>query len=64
MTTPTDAELLPCPFCGAPASGWAIEAHTHSGPLQAIGIPDHNGSYVIEGDATVGVVLSATHRPK
>ncbi|MCE1194083.1 MAG: Lar family restriction alleviation protein [Acidovorax sp.] len=42
--------LLPCPFCGASATGYAIEAHTHSGPLKALGIPDHSGSYVIEGN--------------
>lgn len=46
--------LLPCPFCGAAASGYAIEAHTHSAPLKSIGIPDHPGSYVIEGDCQCG----------
>lgn len=46
--------LLPCPFCGASASGYTIEAHTHSGPLKALGIPDHGGSYVIEGDCACG----------
>lgn len=46
--------LLPCPFCGAAASGYAIEAHTHSAPLKSLGIPDHTGSYVIEGDCQCG----------
>lgn len=54
MTTPIDAELLPCPFCGAAASGYEIEPHMHSGPLKAIGIPDHGGSYVVEGDCACG----------
>jgi hypothetical protein len=51
--SPSDA-LLPCPFCGAAASGYEIEPHMHSGPLKAIGIPDHGGSYVIEGDCACG----------
>lgn len=50
---PTDA-LLPCPFCGANASGYEIAPHSHSGPLKALGIPDHGGSYVIEGDCKCG----------
>ena len=52
---PTDA-LAPCPFCGAAATGYAIEAHEHSGPLQALvpDLPDHPGSYVIEGDCACG----------
>lgn len=54
QTQPTDAELLPCPFCGANASGYEIAPHSHSGPLKAHGIPDHGGSYVIEGDCNCG----------
>jgi len=56
MTDTTSAApiLLPCPFCGANASGYAIDAHEHSAPLKALGIPDHQGSYVIEGDCQCG----------
>lgn len=56
MTDATSAapSLLPCPFCGANASGHAIDAHEHSAPLKALGIPDHQGSYVIEGDCQCG----------
>ena len=47
--------LLPCPFCGAPASGYPIEAHQHSSFLKNIvGVPDHGGSYVIEGNCACG----------
>lgn len=53
-TTSAAQSLAPCPFCGAPASGYAIEAHEHSSPLKALGIPDHAGSYVIEGDCQCG----------
>lgn len=53
MTEPTDA-LLPCPFCGASASGYEIEPHTHSGPLKKLGVPDHQGGYVIEGNCACG----------
>lgn len=49
-----ETKLLPCPFCGATASGYEIEAHEHSTPLKAMGIPDHPGSYVIEGDCACG----------
>lgn len=41
-------ELLPCPFCGGAAAIQEHEAHTHSGPLKAMGIPDHPGSFTIE----------------
>lgn len=53
-TTSAAPSLLPCPFCGANASGHAIDAHEHSAPLKALGIPDHQGSYVIEGDCQCG----------
>lgn len=48
-------ELLPCPFCGASASGHAIAPHTHvfSFP-DGTKMPDHEGSYVIEGDCQCG----------
>ena len=47
--------LLGCPFCGAPASGYPIEAHQHSSFLKNIvGVPDHGGSYVIEGNCACG----------
>jgi hypothetical protein len=41
-------DLLPCPFCGNEPISQEIEAHSHSGPLKALGIPDHGGSYTIE----------------
>ena len=53
-TTSAAQNLLPCPFCGAPAGGYAIEAHEHSAQLKAIGIPDHGGSYVVEGNCQCG----------
>lgn len=51
-TTP----LAPCPFCGAPAHGYAIEPHSHSPSLMRLipGLPDHPGSYVIEGQCACG----------
>lgn len=54
-TTQQEREaLLPCPFCGAPASGHAIEPHTHSIVFEGFKMPDHPGSYVIEGDCACG----------
>ena len=52
---PTDA-LLPCPFCGAPAHGYAIAPHSHSPAVLRIvpELPDHPGSYVIEGQCACG----------
>ena len=51
-TTP----LAPCPFCGAPAHGYAIEPHSHSPSLMRLipELPDHPGSYVIEGQCACG----------
>ena len=44
--TPSDA-LAPCPFCGAPAHGYAIEPHSHSPAVLrlvlALGQPMGNG---------------------
>ena len=48
--------LLPCPFCGAPAHGYAIAPHSHSPAVLRL-IPelsDHPGSYVIEGQCPCG----------
>lgn len=53
MTTANDT-LAPCPFCGAPASGYAIEAHAHAMVFAGQKMPDHTGSYVIEGDCACG----------
>jgi hypothetical protein len=52
----TTTELLPCPFCGAPAHGYAIEPHSHSTSLIKMipDLPDHPGSYVIEGQCACG----------
>ena len=52
----TDTKLLPCPFCGAPAHGYAIEPHSHSPSLMRLipELPDHPGSYVIEGQCACG----------
>lgn len=48
--------LLPCPFCGAPAHGYAIAPHSHSPAVLRIvpELPDHPGSYVIEGQCACG----------
>jgi len=55
MTTDT-TPLAPCPFCGAPAHGYAIEPHSHSPSLMRLipELPDHPGSYVIEGQCACG----------
>lgn len=54
---PVHPALLPCPFCGASASGYEIEPHQHSAALLAL-VPnmprEHQGSYVIEGDCQCG----------
>lgn len=49
-----EMQLLPCPFCGATASGHAIEPHTHALVFAGVKMPDHPGSYVIEGDCQCG----------
>lgn len=56
MTHDTESErgLLPCPFCGASASGHSIEPHTHTLVLAGVKMPDYPGSYVIEGDCQCG----------
>ena len=48
--------LLPCPFCGAPAHGYAIAPHSHSPAVLRLvpELPDHPGSYVIEGQCACG----------
>jgi len=46
--------LLPCPFCGAPASGYAIAPHTHALRFGDFKMPDHVGSYVVEGNCSCG----------
>ncbi|WP_146033759.1 hypothetical protein [Alicycliphilus denitrificans] len=48
--------LLPCPFCGAPAHGYAIAPHEHSDALRKLvpELPAHSGSYVIEGQCDCG----------
>lgn len=48
--------LLPCPFCGAPAHGYAIAPHSHSPAVLRLipELPDHPGSYVIEGQCPCG----------
>ena len=46
--------LKGCPHCGAPASGHAIEPHSHSLVFNGVKMPDHPGSYVIEGDCACG----------
>ena len=53
--THSDA-LAPCPFCGAPAHGYAIEPHSHSPAVLRLvpELPDHPGSYVIEGQCACG----------
>ena len=47
---------LPCPFCGAPAHGYAIAPHSHSPAVLRLvpELPDHPGSYVIEGQCACG----------
>ena len=49
-------QLLPCPFCGAPAHGYAIAPHSHSTAILRLvpELPDHPGSYVIEGQCACG----------
>lgn len=49
--TPTSAELLPCPFCGADPILDEIEAHTHAGGIAGF-MPDHPGSFTIECPTT------------
>ena len=48
--------LLPCPFCGAPAHGYAIAPHSYSTAILRLvpELPDHPGSYVIEGQCPCG----------
>ena len=48
--------LLPCPFCGAPAHGYAIAPHSHSPAVLRLvpELPDHPGCYVIEGQCACG----------
>lgn len=48
--------LQPCPFCGAPAHGYAIAPHSHSPAVLRLvpELPDHPGSYVIEGQCACG----------
>lgn len=51
------SELKPCPFCGAEAHGYEIEAHQHSPALLALcpGLPpEPKGRYVIEGRCACG----------
>jgi hypothetical protein len=50
----SDADLLPCPFCGASASGYGIDPHKHAMRLGDFQMPDHPGSYIIEGDCSCG----------
>ena len=57
--TASKPELLPCPFCGAEPFENAIEPHTHSRPLKALGIPDHSGSHVIECGCGAGMIAEA-----
>lgn len=54
----------PCPFCGAPAFVHELEPHEHSTFLKALipGMPDHSGSYVIEGSCECGSGLMADTR--
>lgn len=49
-------QLLPCPFCGAPAHGYAIAPHSHSPAVLRLvpELPDHPGCYVIEGQCACG----------
>ena len=49
-------ELKPCPFCGGAPVDRAIEAHTHSAPIKALGIPDHPGSHVVECSCGAGLI--------
>ena len=48
--------LKNCPFCGAPAHGYAIAPHSHSPAVLRLvpELPDHPGSYVIEGQCACG----------
>lgn len=52
----------PCPFCNADSDRIILtehEAHTHSAPLKAMGIPDHPGSWTIEcGGCPAGMIES------
>lgn len=57
--TASKPEVLPCPFCGSDPLERAIEPHTHSGPLKALGIPDHPGSHVIECGCGAGMIAEA-----
>lgn len=62
-TTPEGKEaLLPCPFCGASASGYGIDPHAHALRLGDFQMPDHPGSYVIEGDCACGSGLIGATR--
>lgn len=49
-----ETALQPCPFCGASASGHAIEPHAHSLVFEGVKMPDHAGGYVIEDDCACG----------
>lgn len=48
--------LKNCPFCGAPAHGYAIAPHSHSPAVLRLvpELPDHPGRYVIEGQCACG----------
>lgn len=52
-------EVVACPFCGAEPLMREIEPHTHSGPLKALGIPDHPGSHVIECGCGAGMIAES-----
>ena len=56
----TNTELLPCPFCGAPAEGRELEPHKHSEWLLKMCPdlpPESEGQYVVEGECACGAGL-------
>lgn len=49
-------KLLPCPFCGAQPTDYAIEPHAHNFTIGDFKMPDHEGSHIIECQCGAGFV--------
>jgi hypothetical protein len=56
MMPADQTQLLPCPFCGAQPTDYAIEPHTHNFTIGDFKMPDHEGSHIIECQCGAGFV--------